>query len=290
MVGQRTPLDVPELWTAGRPGPLDVPIGALLAPFAIPRQAIRLWGDALLDPLGGALAAVGIAVAARRVARDGEARLRLLALAAALGPAFLSSYDRPSLMRLLGAPVVLALFAASGFEALRRLLGARRPALAAACATGAIALGGTLVFDVVNPRILRSSWLAIALESLEARHASRPRAAMLTYGGELDLSWLHVDVIAAQVPREPVATLRFESEDGLARAERAGVGLLFWSPALERDQGVRAVVCARWPGARIYTISDRARLSTALAARLGDTDWEPAVAAARWVSRGCGGE
>jgi hypothetical protein len=286
LFGQRTPFDVPELWQAGRPGSLVVPLGALLSPFAIPRQPIRLWGDALFDPFGASLAAVAIVLLVQRVRRSPEARLALALLAAAVAPAFVSSYDRASLIRLFAAPVVLALFAGLGFEALRRTLAPIRPAVAALVTTLAIALGGTLLYDLVNPRILRTSWLGIAIETVDSP-ASRTRAGLVTYGGSWDLSWLHVGRIASQVPREPIPWLRFESAESLDLAAREGLELLLWSPALEEDARVSEAVCSRWPEAKLYTLWDRPHLSRAFAARRVDSTWQPPIPQERWEARRC---
>jgi hypothetical protein len=285
MLGQRSPFDVVALWEQGRAGPLDVPVAALLAPFAIPRQPIRLWGDALFDPVGAALAAVGLGLALRGARRDPDLRLLLLALAATVAPAFLSSYDRPSLIRLFGAPVPLALLAGVGFAWLQRSLWPARPRLAAAAGAAAIAVGGTLLFDAVNPRILRASWLGITIEALATERS--PAAVALAHGGPHDLSWLHVGRVAREVPREPLPSLRFEGPESLEHAARAGVELLAWSPALEDDAKVTATVCERWPDAALYVLWDRPHLSRALLARPAGPDWSPALPAGRWERRGC---
>ena len=71
---------------------------------------------------------------------------------AALVPGFISSTDTPSLLRVFGAPVPLAVLAAIGFIAVSDQIASRRysggPLLAA---VGAICAGGMLIFDVVNP-------------------------------------------------------------------------------------------------------------------------------------------
>src|SRR5262249_9716064 len=40
--------------------PADTVLAALAAPFAHPRLSVRLWGDAIFDPIGAALMAVGM--------------------------------------------------------------------------------------------------------------------------------------------------------------------------------------------------------------------------------------
>jgi hypothetical protein len=185
-----------------------------------------------------------------------------------------------------GAPVPLALLAGVGFAWLQGALAPARPRAAAVLAVAAIALGGTLLFDVVNPRILRASWLGITIEALE-NERPRPAAVALAHGGSHDLSWLHVGRIAREVPREPLPSLRFEDAASLEHAARAEIELLAWSPALEADAKISAAVCARWPGAALYVLWDRPRLSRALVARPAGPGWSPALPAGRWERRAC---
>jgi hypothetical protein len=287
LFGQRSPLDVPALWQSGRAGAIDIPLSALLAPFAIARQPIRLWGDALLDPVGGALAALGLALCARRARREAQARFVLLVLAAALLPAFVSSYDRASLTRLFAAPVILALLSGVGFRVLQRAFAPGRGRAAALVVTLCVSLGGTWLFDAANPRILRASWLSIALESLASHRAPRPPAVLLSYGGALDLSWLHVGRIASHVPERPLPWLRFDGPPSLAAADEAGAGVLLWSPALEADAGISRAVCARWPRSTLYTLEDRPGRSRARAASLPGTAWAPSLPPTRWSAVRC---
>ncbi len=102
-----------ELATSGRPGRFDITVGGLLAPFAIPRTALRLWGDSVLEPWGAALTAVGVLLCLRWGAR----RRVYLAWVAAwlfmqLPVIFSSNYDRSSPLRNMALAVVSAPLAA----------------------------------------------------------------------------------------------------------------------------------------------------------------------------------
>jgi hypothetical protein len=150
---------------SGRPAPFDALLGALLSPFATPRTAMRVLGDAMYDPLGAALIAVGLACCL------GLATRRALVLAAlllcSLVAAGITIYDRYSVFRLLSSPLPAALLAAGGFEALRLQMAPHRPPapLGALCAL-AIAAGGWLLTAHIEPSILARSGTGIAIEAL----------------------------------------------------------------------------------------------------------------------------
>ena len=90
------------------------PLASLLSPFASSRTALRLWGDVVYEPVGAALAAIGVAICLRHAWRQRVAALPLALLLATLTPGFISSTDQPSLLRIMGAPVAVALLAAVG--------------------------------------------------------------------------------------------------------------------------------------------------------------------------------
>lgn len=285
LLGQRDPYAVPELWKAGRVSRIDIAAGALLAPFAIPRTSLRALGDALFDPVGAGLAALGIALALRALRREPAARAVLLVLALGIAPAFASSYDRPSHTRLFVAQVPLAVLAALGFEALRRTLAPGvQPLRAAAAATAAVALGGALLFDVVNPRILAASSIGITARAL--RGATPPGdAALLVFPGPDDLSWLHEERILRSVADSPVKVVPFEG--GASLFSRAAPGapaaeILFFSPGLEARLHVIESACTRWPRAALYELRDAAGLSRAFAVRPSGPGFIPALPAPRW--------
>ena len=147
--------------------PIDTPLSALLAPFAVPRIPLRVLGDALFDPIGTCLSAVGIAVCLRALWGSWLARVLLGVLVAGLLPGCVSSQDRIAVIRLIVTPVPMALLAGIGWETVRRwVVPGMRPVIASGIATVALAVGGMLVFDVVNPRILASSWVSLSLRAL----------------------------------------------------------------------------------------------------------------------------
>lgn len=319
LLGQRSPFapvvvdgEVTPIWVSGRRAWMDVPIGSLLAPFAVPRSAFRLWGDALFDPLGAALAAVGLASCAFSIRRSPGARLLLALLVVAILPASLASaYDRASLTRNLLLPVPIALLAGAGFGLLRRTLGIdHRPRLVTAAAVVAILTSGALLFDGVNPRILPASSLGLSVEAIGATPPAGG-ATLLDYGRPQTLDWLHTDRIGRFLPRHPIATRVYEGPRSLYTDSGSLAGeILLWSPALERDEQVARVLCERWPRTVLFEFVDRAGLSRALAARpaappLVDPDpsdphphephpndpgWQPALPPARWIAVDCRAE
>jgi hypothetical protein len=268
-------------WALGAPRPFDVPAAALLSPFAISRIALRLCGDTLFDPLGAVLSAIGLAVCVRSAARERVALALLAFTAAALVPGFVSSTDTPSFLRVFGAPVPLAVLAAIGFVAVANRI--ERPVArrwAAAAAVVAICAGGTVIFDVVNRRILPDSSPGLIAQSVGTTPA--PRVAVLSADRE-NAAWLYVEDMMRYVPRQPIAVVAAE------RLPPAGEGydLFLWSAAVEETAGLRHHICALWPGAALYDIVDRAGLSRAHAAARAGSDWVPALPEAQWTARSC---
>lgn len=284
-------------------GWLLVPAGALLAPFAIPRWSLRLWADTLFDPLAAALAAVGLAVCVRRAFRDRTAAALLLFLAAALGAGFASSYDRTSLFRLFGAPVPVALLAAAGFKSVSACFpGAAARRLATIAVSIAIAIGGTVIFDVVNPRLLAASSLGLLVRSADVD--SLGRVALLTsYGRDArpdvppgrrhwQHDWLrhnhpYIEEIVRSVPERPIPIVdidRLLAPD----ARSTGRDIVFWSPAFEQAAGATEQLCRMWPEATLFTIFDAAGLSRLYGARLSGPSWTPRLPSGRWTATHCG--
>lgn len=283
-------------------GWLVVPVGVLVAPFAIPRWPLRLWGDTLFEPFSAALAAVGLAVCLRHARRDRTSLIAVLFLAAALLPAFASSYDRPSVLRLFGAPVPVALLAAAGLETLLRVRSdwtARR--WAPVVASVVIAVSGSVIFDVVNPRILPASSLGLLARSVNA--SERERAGLLTsYGRDKrpdippgrrywEFDWLrhhhpYVQEILRSVPEQPIPFVDLDRLGGW-NTDDPEYRVLFWSPALEQTTGVTDRLCHQWPDAMLYTVVDAAGQSRLYAARLAGEDWAPAVPRGQWTARRC---
>ncbi len=288
LYGQETPYTVMDMLQAGHPGVVDAPLGALLAPFAIARSPLRLWGDALLEPIGTVLMVIGLLLCLRRVRRNPAAALILGLLATALAHAFVSAGDAVSYTRLAGAVVPFAVLSASGFEALRPVLASRwRPMRAAACVVVAVVSSGLLLFELVNPSILPSSWLGISMQALGTRRPNAD-AVFLEHGGPGDLSWLHVRRIASLLPAHPQATLTLEEFEHPASAAAESSKVFFWSPALEQDAAVSRQICARWPQAALYRLMDQPCLLQAYAAApQGRQSWRPQLPPDRWSVSSC---
>jgi hypothetical protein len=268
-------------WAYGAPQPFDVPIAALLAPFAVSRISLRLCGDTLFDPIGAALSAIGVAVCLRYARRDRRAVLLLAFSVAALVPGFISSTDTPSLLRVFGAPVPLAVLAAIGFTAITDPIAS--PALrrwATAGAVAAICVGGILIFDVVNPRILPDSAPGLIAGALGA--VPPDRVAVVTAKGE-DAPWLYVEEMMRYVPRRPVPVVSADRLPGSS----ADYDVFLWSAAVEETAALYGRLCRLWPGVALYDIIDKSGLSHAHAAARPGSTWVPAVDRARWTALDC---
>ena len=288
LFGQTTPVDVARAWEKPLPGLLDVPLAGLVAPFAVARTPMRGWGDSIFDPLGTALIAVGVALCLRSLLRSARSRWLLLMLGLTLLPGMTSSFDRPSITRMSTILLPASLLAALGAGRLAEfVLPAFRARTLAALAAG-VALGGALLFDVVNPRILAASWLSLAIDAASDRPDGR--TLVLDHPATLDVSWLHTARIAAEVPAPPIEALSIDRIADLTTAldaASAATHVVFWSPALERDLAIAAALCERWPRAELFRIEDRPRHSHVFAARIGNGAWAPALPAARWVATSC---
>jgi hypothetical protein len=268
------------------PRSLDLVVGTLLAPIAIPRTALRLWGDALFEPVGAALGLCGVLACLLAWRRSCLARVLLAALVIALLPGVVSSYDRVSLTRITLLGCALPLFAALGFELIVRWTAVSARA-AAAAAVAAIAIGGMLLFDVVNPRILPASAFGIALEALGS--SPTDDVAFLDYS-EWEFAWLgRVRQIGAIIRPQPIRVVRYGGRESLAALTAADhvPEIVFWTPGLERYRSIADHVCARWPRARVFTLRDRPGCSRVYAAVLNGRDWQPALAADRWTAQPC---
>jgi hypothetical protein len=284
------------------PRPPDIVIGALLAPFAHPRIAIRLWGDTLFDPLGAALTAIGIVTCVRTVRSSRAAGVLLLAFLAALSPAFSSPVNVVDITHAVVVPAAVALLASAGFVVVRRGLvpaGWRRRASFVAAAT--ICIGGTVLVELVNPRILNASSLGIMFRVV--RSDAFDRVVVLGYPKELapgagwayvpkhlqpDAKWLYMKVIADLAGPRPVAFLEYGGDDGaLSELVAGGKDLFFWSPGFDRDFPVTDSVCGHWPDATVFEIWDDAHLGRVYAARVGTREWSPTAPREHWSSRAC---
>ncbi len=288
--GQVSPLRSEYMVEVGAPGRLDIPVAAVLAPFAVPRTGMRLVGDTLFDPLTACLAAIGIALCLGALRTSVAARVTLLLLATAIVPAFTSTADRVSFIRLLALPAPMALLAAIGFTALQRRFAAANAASLAALATLVIAGSGLFLFVTVTPRLIAAPWGGIVVQALEGN---------VPHGGALALdhrdpngfpAW-YLNAVLSEIPSRPVAVrpytgplvLQATPEDAAPAAE-----LMLWSPGVEEDEGVSAAVCAQWPDAALYTLVDAAGISRVYAARPQGRGWIPRLPEAQWSVAACG--
>jgi hypothetical protein len=272
--------------------PVDTVVAAVLAPFAHPRLSIRLWGDAIFDPIGAALMAIGMFSCIRAALRGSAAAWFLLVFyGVALGPAFVSPMDRVDITHGVVLPVPATLLAAAGFAVVSRrvALGRRARRIAAAATALAIAAGGTVLFDVVNPRILAAAAPGVMFRVLQPD--AEGRVVVLNHPNESSpwARWLFVGAVVTFTRPHPLGYFEYgggELPAGGFAAE--GKDLLFWSPGLEQDVRVMDGVCAQWPGATLFQVWDEAHLSAVYAARIGSRDWEPHAPAERWHRGDCG--
>jgi tetratricopeptide (TPR) repeat protein len=150
-------------------------------------------------------------------------------------------------------------------------------------ATVAIALGGGLLFDVVNPGILARSAIGTSLAAVERTPVSQ---AVIFARDERDPEWS--TRFARLVPPEPRVALPYAGPATLEALDRGGtLAIMLWSPGLEEEKNISAAVCGRWPGAALYTLYDQAHRSRAFGASPQGSDWQPALPASRWTVTGC---
>ncbi|HYD50509.1 MAG TPA: hypothetical protein VEB21_19290, partial [Terriglobales bacterium] len=281
LLGQRTTSDVTTLLSAGRPGSWDIPLGALLSPFAITRIPIRLWADTLVDPCGTALMTIGLLWCIGSARSSGLARLLLALLFASLLHGFTAGGDVTSHARVVAAMVPIAILAGLGFVIVSDRLSAPARRSVAGLALLSCIGGGTGLFWWVGPAILPASWQTIALQSL-ATGASQ-RAVFLHHG----FKWLYVERIATLVPALPHETQTFNHFYRSA-ATAAGAGAIYlWSPSLEYDSGASCSICERWPDAELFLLYDDSGLSRAYAGVPERGSWRPALPPERWQRARC---
>lgn len=279
---------------------LEILAAALVTPWLTSPTPIRLWGDALFDPLGAALAAVGLFVAIRRAGTEAGPRIVLLLLAAALAPGVVSNFDRPSATRMMALGVPVALLTAIGARRLVDLLAplsrrggeAKFRRTAEAVVAVLVALGGTTLFVRVTPSVVAASSLEILLEA--TGEAGGPRLVMLDYvlregpdtPGKLD--WFYFEETIAAVAPGRARVLAYRGDAALDEVRLGDGEVAGWSRAAEKDGSIGDAVCRRRPDATVWTLADRSGFSLAhLATGAGFT----APSSSRWRSlskRNCG--
>ncbi|MCX8072308.1 MAG: hypothetical protein N3C12_07650 [Candidatus Binatia bacterium] len=269
--------------------PLDIVLGALLAPFAHPRLHIRLWTDAIFDPFTATLFALGLLACVHNFKRSATARELLILFLAALSPAFVSPVDLVDMVHAVSLGVPVALIAALGAgQILAHIPDATRPLVAALTSLGCCTAGALLSHEIPQ-RWLCASSTGIAFESLAPRDA--PRAVVIDYpaGFHHDVRWLYVGPMTAYGWALPVGYLRLEQPHlPVDQLVADGKDLVFWSPGLEEDFNVRKSLCRFYPGVVLFQVWDRAGLGHVWAARLSEAPWEPRVHARRWRLVACG--
>lgn len=256
--------------------PLDVVLGALLEPFANPRLSIRLWGDAIFDPLTALLFGLGVIACVRAARREAGARIVLLLLLVTLAPAFVSPVDIVDIVHAVAIPVPVALLAAAGFHFVSGALpGRARSTTAMTLVASTCALGGIVLFDVTSPRILAASATRLAVQAIAPADADRTLVLDHPTRFGIDARWLFVGPMTAFGGARPLGYARWDGDPPVAELAAAGRTLLLWSPGLEADLGVSAKICRFWPDATISTFTDDAGQSRVLAARTGGPAWQP---------------
>jgi hypothetical protein len=296
LFGQETPYGVGAALRTGRAGPLDLPVGSLLAPFAIARTPLRIWGDVMFEPLAGALTAVGLLLCLLQARRNRTAFFFLVLLLAGLVGGFTAEGDAVSHTRLAPALIPIVVLAAVGFESVRGSLAARwRPQRVGAATAAIVAASGLAIFAFVTPAIEPSSWVAISLDALGV-HQPSADAVFLTYdeprhpkpGEPWNLRWLYVEPMARLLPARPAATRTVgEFARAAAASPEPPEHVYLWSPALEADAAISRSMCERWPGAALYTLRDRPRIFRAYAADPRGGAWQPRLPADRWSVAHC---
>ena len=139
-----------------------------------------------------------------------------------------------------------------------------------------------MLFDVVNPRILPASHLAIAMEAVGA---TRPAGgALLLEPGPERVDWLHVETIGTHLPREPIPAQPYAGPSSL---RELSAEVVLWGLGLEAASGVGRDLCREWREAVVYELRDRAGVSRCFAARRSGSDWRPPLPLSRWERVGC---
>ncbi|HYD50370.1 MAG TPA: glycosyltransferase family 39 protein [Terriglobales bacterium] len=291
---QRDPFEPPTLAgleRAGRPGPLDIALGGLLSPFAVPRTALRLWADTLLEPWTAALTAIGLVLCLRSVRHDRAYLAAVLAWLFPLSSVVLASdYDRASPLRNLALPVISAPFVALAFEALyaSALPAVRRWGVTASVALCAVS--GALIFDWINPRLLSSSATEIILEANRIDRGQEKGA--LLYLSDVECCSNVPSYVLWSFPDAPLSLVNYRNRRSLTESNGDRVDPvadpIFWSPAMEQQCRIARGICAQWPNAVIYTLHSRSRISRAVAASIDPgIEWRPTLPDGRWTAEPC---
>lgn len=272
--------------------PADAIIAAWLSPIVAARSALRPWGDAVLDPLGSALAVGGLALCVRWIASSPVAALLVGALGATLAGALAGALAPGAFAYCYAALIPLSLLAAIAANALLGSLlpllpfppslPSRRAAVASAVAL-LVAVGGSFCFDHIAPQTVPSAATDLAAEAIDP--AVRGEAVFVDYD-ETNAPWLHTRAILSQLGGGALPVWS-SGELATAIADGRASHVYAWTPAAEADVAVTATLCAAAPRIRLYSIVDATGRSRLHAASLPADRWEPAIPRNRWTAYDC---
>ncbi len=259
----------------------DVAVGLALAPVAVARAPTRLWGDVMIEPVGAAMATVGLFAA---LARGGTTMWRFVVafLVAALLPGLASSYDRvmPSRVEMV---VPLSLLAAHGWTVVVGGLGAAASSLAAGLVLVlTVAASGTWIFDHVQPRILAPSVAGLAARAQTSLGEDMWWSQGIVFG------LADAEVLLGEILGEGTRTRRLDLWDvhaGDLAAVAANKSGFFWTPGEQMEVQVSHAVCRSLPNHRLFEVVG-ATGDTRLFAALRVEAPSPG-AGVRWIARDC---
>jgi len=253
-------------------GPLDSIVGAILSPWATPRTPMRLWGDAIFEPVGAGLFALGLGVLLARARRCQFARCALLLVALAVLPAFVSSYDRSSLTRAFALPLLVALVAGFGHAWLERLVSLPYRRFIATALVATVIAGGTYLFDHVQPRILARSGLSTALAATQSATQECLPAALIVSAPQEERA--HRPFVSA-LSSCPLELVTLGANATAVWSPLDDGGLVYWTPGLEDELGVGARICSAHPHVRIWALSDESGFVPVFIAAGPESSWRP---------------
>ncbi len=276
--GRVAPLLVAGLKDAAVARRGDVVLGAALFPLASGRSSSRMRGDSTTEPIGAALATVGLFAALGVATNRRAARTLLLFGIAACLPAWLMSTDRGASA---DVGIVAMLLAAWGFLTLVAMAPAFLRGNAAALVVAlVIAASGTRLFDVVTPPLLHPSAAGLALRA----------------GAALDqpVGW-SPGVSGLSLPYMRV--LSFQLADGRVfgwnpsavhrRLPEPESPVVLWTPGEQMDRRVSHVLCEERAGRRLYELSDASGHTRLFAAFREDIAEPRSTDEVRWTPKTC---
>lgn len=283
VLGQLPVTAVPVAVHYGREVPfIDTAVAVALTPVAFWRRSMRHLGDVVFEPVATCFFVVGLLGCLAWSRRSWVSTGLVTWLVASLAPALISSTDVPSLMRMYGAPVPVAVIAAFGWSSLFPRAG-RAVVLVAALV---VAVSGSFLFDVVNPKLVGASATGLTIQALAANE--RGRGVFVSTRAESPY-WRGQSLILSEVPFPSIAVRFLDDAGSIAgmAGRLPGDAIVFWSPAVEGSAQLGDGICGAWAGGTLFTIRDDASLSSVHAATRSGSKWRPAVSRSRWESKPC---